>query len=273
MSTGQVRRAGVLGHPISHSKSPALHMAAYAGLGLDWSYEAYDVNIAGLPDFIASLDDSWAGLSLTMPLKEAVIPLLAEVSDQAGELRSVNTVLPGRDLGTWQGVNTDVGGIVSAVREAAPGAVLDHATILGSGATARSAVAALPALGVSSVTICARNAQAAQEVASLARHLGLRADTQSLEPDAQAAKASLLVSTLPGTSADPWADVVKSTGGVLLDASYFPWPTALAQAWRGVAIASGRDMLLWQAVEQVRLMTGLEPDPAAMRAAMERESA
>ena len=88
-----VRRAAVLGSPVAHSLSPVLHRAAYAELGLTgWTYERYEVDESGLASFIGSTDDRWAGLSLTMPLKRAVIPLLDEVSGTAASVEAVNTV-------------------------------------------------------------------------------------------------------------------------------------------------------------------------------------
>jgi shikimate dehydrogenase len=261
-----VHRAAVLGSPIAHSLSPALHRAAYAGLTLPWTYEAIDVDVAHLAGFLAGLDSTWAGLSLTMPLKEAVIPLLSEVDDEARAVRAVNTVLPAAD--GWWGTNTDVPGIVQALLTAGMGGQPDTATILGAGATARSAVAALARLGVREVAVCARREHAAQEVAALASSLGIAASTRDLQPVASVLAADIVISTLPGDAGAPWALLAADAPGALLDASYHPWPTPLAQAWGSPVVASGRDMLLWQAVEQVRLMTGLEPSVELMSAAL-----
>ena len=216
-------RAAVLGSPIDHSLSPALHRAAYASLGLDWTYTAIDMDEARLPGFMAGLDATWAGLSLTMPLKECVIGLLDSVDDEARELLSVNTVVPRH--GGWHGTNTDVHGIVQSVMRA-------------------------------------------ESVARLARRLGLECEIRALDADPACIAADVVVSTLPGEAGRTWAAIASDAEGILLDASYHPWPTPLAAAWHGHAVASGRDMLLWQAVEQVRLMTGVEPDPQVMRAAL-----
>jgi len=256
----------VLGSPISHSLSPALHRAAYRGLGLDWTYDAIEVDEAGLPAFLSGLGTEWAGLSLTMPLKEAVIPLLAEVDPEARSLRSVNTVLPGAR--GWRGTNTDVYGITQSLLERGLDATPRTATILGAGATARSAVAALVRLGARSVVVCARRPEAAFEVVELASRLGLPARSAPLDPDIGLVRADVVISTLPGDAAADWAPLAGSAGGVLLDASYHPWPTPLAASWESGRVASGRDMLLWQAVEQVRLMTGMEPDVALMASAL-----
>lgn len=259
------RRAAVLGSPIAHSLSPALHRAAYAALGLPWSYEAIEVDSAGLPEFLAGLDDTWAGLSLTMPLKESVLPLLVEVDDVARRVGAVNTVLPGPQ--GWRGANTDIAGIVAAVRRARPEAI-HTGSVLGAGATARSAIAALVALGAAEVTVCARRPDAALAVADLARGWGLAASTSDLTPRADVLDVDLVVSTLPGDAAASWATVAGAVPGTLLDSSYHPWPTPLAAAWPRSSVASGRDMLLWQAVEQVSLMTGLTPPVEAMAAAL-----
>ena len=197
------RRAAVIGTPIAHSLSPALHRAAYASLGLNWSYEAIEVDEAGLAGFLAGLDGSWAGLSLTMPLKEEAARLLADVDPTARALRSVNTVLPGES--GWRGTNTDVYGMTQALTRAGLAGRPAAAVVLGAGATARSAVAALAALDVPHVTVCARRAEAATEVAALARELGLTAGIADLTPDAGLIGSPVVVSTLPGAVAAPWA--------------------------------------------------------------------
>jgi shikimate dehydrogenase len=262
----EVRRAAVLGSPITHSLSPALHRAAYRSLGLAWSYDAFDVTQEQLPDFLQGLDDGWAGLSLTMPLKECVIDLLVDVDDAARLIRSVNTVLPAP--GGWRGTNTDVYGITQALRHAGLAGNAQTAVILGAGATARSAVAAVAQLGVSSLTVCARRAEAAEAVARLAAEFGLTCAHAGLEPDATLLRADVVISTLPGDAGSEWAPMADAARGALLDAAYHPWPSPLAAGWGGSVVASGRDMLLWQAVEQVRLMTGLEPSADEMRAAL-----
>ncbi len=260
-----VHHAAVLGSPIVHSLSPVLHRAAYAALGLGWTYDAIEVDAAGLASFLASLDNTWAGLSLTRPLKGVVIPLLSEVEERAMSVGAVNTVIP--SPAGWRGANTDITGVVDAVAR-----VQSHvpatATVLGAGATARSVVAALAELGVTRVTVCARRHQEAVECCALATRLGMSAQAGDLTPQAALVEVDVVASTLPGDVAAPWAAVLSDATGTLLDASYHPWPTPLASAWPTSAIASGRDMLLWQAVEQVRLMTGMEPPVQAMAAAL-----
>jgi shikimate dehydrogenase len=259
-------RAAVLGSPIAHSLSPVIHRAAYRALGLDWSYEALDITPLQLPKFLADLDESWAGLSLTMPLKETAIEHLDEVDELAIRVRAVNTVLPTRRglLGT----NTDVYGMVHALN-AAGLEVCSTATILGAGATARSAVAAAAALGVTSINVCARRPAAALDVCAVAAEFGVTASARDLEPAADLLRADLVISTLPGDIAAHWVPFVGDGVGALQDVSYHPWPTPLAGAWPTKLIASGRDLLLWQAAEQVHLMTGRDAPVLQMRAALD----
>ncbi|MDP1878742.1 MAG: shikimate dehydrogenase [Actinomycetota bacterium] len=266
------RRAGVLGSPIAHSLSPTLHRAAYVSLALDWDYRGYEVDEARLPGFLAGLDATWAGLSLTMPLKESVIGLLDSIDPVAAAVRAVNTVLPAepkrRGTLAWHGTNTDVIGMVESLQRAGLAGRPTTASVIGAGATARSAVAALALLGVTEVTVYARRREAADDVAVVASTLGLAAHAAGPLPDAEALSADVVVAALPGDAGAPWAPLAPAASGALLDVSYHPWPTALASAWGSPVVASGRDLLLWQAVEQVRLMTGRDPDAEAMSAAL-----
>lgn len=260
-----MKRAGVLGSPIAHSLSPALHRAAYAALGLGWTYDPYDVTASELPAFFAELDEEWAGLSLTMPLKSTVIPLLDEVDEVASLIMSVNTVLP-CGIG-WRGTNTDVFGIVRSLATRLTMTPY-HATVLGAGATARSAIAALAELGVREVHVVARRPEAAADLVRLAGSFGLIGHAEAFEPSHGLLARDIVISTLPGSSAEPWAVYAHEAAGTLLDASYHPWPTPLAGAWPSDKVASGRDMLMWQAVRQVELMTGLEAPVEVMAAAL-----
>lgn len=274
-----VRRAAVLGHPIAHSLSPALHRAAYAELGLDWRYDAYDVAEDGLADFLAEMDESWAGLSLTMPLKQAVIPLLDFVAPMAKMVGAVNTVLVSRGGArpTLTGTNTDVAGMVAALREGLGERGVRTAVILGAGATAASALAAVAELGCPTPIVLARSmARAGGAMRAASR---MKIEPQFLVADSRvltaAGRADVVISTLPPRAADPWAAALAESGrevaGVLLDCAYDPRPTALGAAWAaagGVAVA-GERMLLHQAVEQVWLMTGRPGPVEVMSAALD----
>jgi shikimate dehydrogenase len=271
---GAAHRAAVLGSPIAHSLSPALHTAAYAVLGLEsWSYTAHEVTGDELAGFVAGLGPEWAGLSLTMPLKEAAFAVAREVSPMAREVGAVNTLvrLPG---GGWSADNTDVHGMSRALQEAGAGdavATSRHALVLGSGATARSAVASLAELGVERVTFAVRGSARAETVAQ-ARDGGMSVQECGLDEVVSVLpQVSLVVSTLPGGAAP--AGVLDGApdlaGRVLLDVVYAGWPTPLAQAFgkAGGRVVSGFEMLLHQAARQVELMTGHAAPVAAMRAA------
>lgn len=271
LSQRGMRQAAVLGRPIAHSRSPVLHRAAYAALGLDWRYRAIEVDEAGLEAFLDGLDDSWAGLSLTMPLKVAVLGLLDESDDLVQATGAANTVV--LDNGRRIGFNTDVAGMASALEEAGlRPAHAQRAGIVGAGATARSAAAALARLGIPEVDVSARRPEAAAAAAQCARDLGLQARVVDWAEVGQLLRLPVVISTLPGDAAAFLADQLAPgiTPGYLLDVTYHPWPTHLARAWAsaGGVVIGGLAMLLWQAAEQVRLMTG-DPAPVEqMRAAL-----
>jgi len=267
-----VRRAAVVGAPVGHSLSPVLHRAAYVALGLtDWTYEAVECDEAELGPLLAGLDDSWAGLSLTMPLKRTVLPMLDEVSDLALAVGGANTVVlrDGRRLGH----NTDVHGIVTALAEAGltrpdgtPGQVL----IMGAGATACSALAALRQLGAAEATVAVRQAARAAEAVAAGGRLGMTVAVRTLGELDRLPRADLVISTLPAGAADPYADLIAKSVAAVFDVVYAPWPTRLAVAATalGGTVVGGFPMLLHQAVRQVELMTGRADVPVeAMRAA------
>ncbi len=269
-----VRRAAVLGSPIAHSLSPVLHRAAYRALGLDgWDYGRYEVDEAALPGFldrIAGDEVPWAGLSLTMPLKRAVLPLLDTVGAAAASVQAVNTVVLGTD-GRRGGENTDIPGMVAALRERGVERV-ESAAVLGAGATASSALAALAQVCSGPVTVHVRGAARAAEMREWGERLGVEVRTAPWSAAAEAFAAPLVIATTPAGATDELAAAVPAAPGTLFDVLYEPWPTALAAAWsaRGGAVVGGLDLLVHQAVLQVELMTGRSPAPlAAMRAAGE----
>ncbi|MEU7914854.1 shikimate dehydrogenase [Microbispora bryophytorum] len=273
--TATGRRAAVLGSPIAHSLSPVLHRAAYAAMGLaDWRYDAIECAEDGLADLVGGCGPQWAGLSLTMPLKRAVLPLLDTVSDLAVAVGGANTVVF-RD-GARHGENTDVYGIVQALAEAGVPAPAS-AVVLGGGATAASAVAALRETGLAEVTLVVRDPARAGETLRVAEHLGTTVTVRSFGDFDPA--ADLVVSTLPSGAADALAERVAAglpEKAALFDVVYAPWPTPLAAAAgaRGRTVIGGFPMLLHQAARQVELMTGRADVPVeAMRSAGEAEIA
>ena len=259
------RQAAVLGSPISHSLSPVLHNAAYRALGLDWNYSRHEVTVHDFPAFIDGLDSSWAGVSLTMPLKEIAFTVSNKVSETARLSGSINTLLFGDEI---VADNTDVYGIVAALAESGCDRALT-ATIIGSGATARSAIVALAQLGVQDLTILARNPQSTQECFELAHILGIDT-TRSATDGKQLVRKDVVISTTPRGVADAFVSDCTSSGGTLLDVAYYPWPSEIAGHWSdlGGTSVSGHLMLLHQAAKQVTLMTGLEAPVEEMRSAL-----
>lgn len=243
----------MIGSPVSHSLSPVMHRAAYDRLGLDWTYDAMEVVEAGLAGFLDGLDPSWRGLSLTMPLKRAVLPLLDTVSPTAAQVGAANTVV--LDDGRRCGDNTDVPGMVAALVEQDVTGVRS-AAVLGTGATAASAVCALARLGVREVVLRGRDHTAASALARTAAALGISAAVTTLE--STAAPVDLLVSTLPGSAFSDAAGALVEAAAVVLDVSYDPWPSRLLRlaAATGVQTVSGLDLLAHQAALQVEAMTG-----------------
>ena len=274
------RRAAVLGSPVRHSLSPLLHRTAYDLLGLSgWRYDAYDVDAAGLAGFLDGLDGSWAGLSLTMPLKSAVLSLLDRSSELVRAVGGANTVLLHPD--GRRGENTDVPGLVAALREHGVAGIdgVGWACVLGGGATAAAGLAALRELGETAPTVLVRDARTTRGLREAARRLGVqpRVDEWSDVGVEAVAQAELVVSTTPPGSTDALAQRLPDrVAGTLFDVVYDPWPTALAAAWRdrGGEVIGGLDLLVHQAALQVALMTGKALDvPAlvpALRAAGEQ---
>lgn len=295
-------RLAVLGSPIAHSKSPLLHAAAHEALGLvDRRYERVELREGELAGFLATRGEGWRGLSVTMPLKSEALAAVDEASELARLTGAVNTIVfetpePGSRM---LGDNTDVAGIVEGIRAAGLDAP-ERADLLGAGATAKSALAALRELGAREVRIVARSPERSAEALGLARLLGLEASfcsldawsaggpggagEQPLDERAESAVPELVLSTLPVDAArDLEPDERIVDGSALFDVVYIPWPSPLAERWlaAGRPVVPGSEMLLFQAVEQARRFAGIpattdagEPWPerprveAAMRAAL-----
>ena len=269
--TAGKRRAAVLGSTIAHSLSPVLHRAAYQELGLkDWSYDRFEVDEEALPGFLADLGPEWAGLSLTMPLKRAVIPLLDSISDTAASVEAVNTVVF-TEGGQRVGDNTDIPGMIAALRERGVEEV-DSAAILGAGATASSALAALARICTGPVVAYVRSETRAAEMRRWGERLDVDVRTADWADADRALRAPLVIATTPAGTTDALAAAVPERPATLFDVLYDPWPTALAARWSayGGAVVSGLDLLVHQAVLQVEQMTGRAPAPLdAMRKAGE----
>ncbi|HSF35918.1 MAG TPA: shikimate dehydrogenase [Nocardioides sp.] len=272
------RRCGVLGDPIAHSLSPVLHRAAYAELGLDWTYDAHRVASGGLGEFVAGLGEEWRGLSLTMPLKREALALVDRLSDRARLAGAVNTVVL-EDDGTRSGDNTDLPGAVAAIRERTT-SPLATAAILGGGATATSVGLALADLGVTSIVLAVREeARAAETLTALRSHPSapevlvepITGGRWSERPDPAAVGSTVdvVVSTIPAVAQTPELVAACADVPVVFDVLYDPWPTPLAASADGRVLVGGLDLLVHQAALQVELFTGLPAPLAVMRDAGE----
>ena len=267
-----VRRAAVLGSPIKHSLSPVLHGAAYQALDLNgWHYDKIECDEPGLPRLVDGMGPEWVGLSLTMPLKRVALTVADEVSPLAQAVGAANTlVFPAAGpAGGRQAHNTDVAGMVSALREAGLTRI-EQAVILGAGGTAQSSLAAVRELGDPSPIVLVRNLARTGELRETAERLGMRptiSDGLLIEP---LPAANLVISTLPVGAADPLSANRWKPGTMVLDVVYAPWPTLFAGSAlaAGCPVVSGLTVLLHQAVAQVELMTGHPGPVEAMRTAL-----
>ncbi|MEU8301002.1 shikimate dehydrogenase [Micromonospora sp. NPDC048909] len=266
----QRRRAAVLGKPIAHSLSPVIHNAGYAAAGLTgWSYTRIECAESELPGLVAGLGPEWAGLSVTMPGKEAALAVADAASPVATAVGAANTLVRRPD-GSWYADNTDVAGMVDVLTAAGvrPGVTV---TVLGAGGTARAALAAAAQLEARTVTVVARRTAAVDELRPVARVLGLPMAGAPWVDAAELCRADVVVSTVPKGVADPFAGTVGwRPETVLFDALYDPWPTPLAAAAQaaGCRIVSGLDLLLAQAVGQFEQFTGVRAPCEAMAAAL-----
>ena len=260
-------KCGVLGDPIAHSLSPALHRAAYAACGLDWSYDAYQVPAGGLAAFVDGLDDGWRGLSVTAPLKREAAERADAVSDVVTRAGVANTLV--LEAGRWLADNTDVPGAEHAVRERWSGAVT-AATILGGGATAASTGLALADLGARTVRLLVRDpARAAGAVAALGRHPAApHVEVASLHDDEVVGE--VVVSTIPAAAQTATVVARCADVPVVFEVVYHPWPTPLAgSVGPDRVLVTGLDLLVHQAALQFELFSGLVAHPdvlPAMRA-------
>ncbi|NNC10599.1 shikimate dehydrogenase [Planctomonas sp. JC2975] len=275
------RGLAVLGSPIAHSQSPALHAAAYRELGLPWSYDRAEVTPATLGDYVQSRPDDWRGLSLTMPLKQSVLPLVSSMDEIARLTGAANTILFDTDASgrrELRGFNTDVIGIVRALT-AAGTSNARSVLVWGGGATAASAVVAAAELGADVVTVQVREPARAEQLIGLGHAVGLRVEIRSFQ-DEVSERPDLVISTLPGSAgADGGANrIVRGKGTaraaadgiLLLDVAYDPWPTEVVKVWdaRGGAmgrtashnVLSGLAMLVHQALLQVRIFVTGDPE-------------
>jgi shikimate dehydrogenase len=266
-------RCAVLGDPIDHSLSPAIHRAAYDALGLAWEYDAVLVGSGHLATFLDGLDPAeWRGLSLTMPLKREAVPLLGSHDEWVAATGACNTVLLEPDGGR-HGLNTDVTGALMVLGD--HDGPLDRAVVLGGGATATSLLLALVERGLRTATLVVRDpGRAAETVHAVTAHRsGPSVDVRTFDDVTSATlEADVLVSTVPASAQLPELLAAVAEIPLVFEVVYEPWPTPLAAAAErsGRTVLSGLDLLVAQAINQVVAMTGRHDAPAgAMRRAAE----
>jgi shikimate dehydrogenase len=260
-------RAAVLGKPIAHSLSPVIHNAGYAASGLDsWTYTAIECAEDELAGLLETLGPEWAGVSLTMPLKEAGLEAATQASEAATAVGAANTLV--RKPDGWRAENTDITGMVAALQEAGVTKPASMA-ILGAGGTARAALGAAAQLAVRRVMLFARRPEVAAELNPVAEKLGLSVSFTSFSGAARVAMHDVVISTVPKGVADDLT-VAWRPQTVVLDVVYDPWPTTLAASAEraGCRIVSGLDLLLEQALGQFQIFTGVPAPRAAMREAL-----
>lgn len=242
-------KAAVLGSPISHSLSPTLHNAAYKWLGIDGEYGAFEVREDELVDFIARCDSSYVGFSLTMPLKEVIFDVATKVDAHAGKIHSGNTLIrQGRE---WFATSTDRTGFLSLLNSHKLASVSSVA-VFGAGGTARAALGALDRDGIA-ISVFRRNPERDYHLkrcidrAALTIHDWRSADISTFD---------LVINTVPGSATSELLSDGVISAPPLIDVIYNPWPTALAARWRSAVVISGVELLIWQGIDQIELMTG-----------------
>ena len=272
MISAHTRVAAVIGSPVRHSLSPALHNAGFAATAVDWVYTAFEVEAGGAR---AALDAmrifGLGGLSVTMPHKEDAAELVDELDAAAAALHSVNTVVPIGD-GRLKGYSTDGAGFMASLAAHSVDVEGKRVCVLGAGGAARAIVDALGRAGAIAITVVNRSPERAAVAAALAEGVGAVG-----EPDAIADCDILVNATSIGMGSDelPCDPQLLHAGQVVADIVYHPRATALLTVARdrGARTVEGLGMLVHQAVVQQQLWTGCSPDPAVMWAAAERELA
>ena len=276
--TGSTRLAGVIGDPVRHSLSPALHNAAFARLGLDWTYVAFEIAAGRAADALAAMRVLGVeGLSVTMPHKRDAAAACDELSPAAELLGAVNCVR--RDGDRLIGENTDGAGFLRSLRvQAGLEPVGRHAVVIGAGGAARAAIVALVSEGAS-VTIVNRSVDAAVRAAELGARAGATAGVSAISQSmvggpGAVSDADLVINATPlGMSAGdplPIDTTLLRRDHVVVDFIYQPAVTPLLEAAAevGAATLNGTGMLLYQAAEQFKMWTGRDAPIAAMAAAV-----
>jgi len=252
-----VIRGAVLGSPISHSLSPALHRAAFESIGIAGSYEAIDVPSGTLQQFFLAHESDFDYFSLTMPLKEEAHLLNVTCDKLSLRIGSINTLY--KREGRWFGTSTDGSGFLAAL--AAQGySTISHALILGAGGTARAVAGALDG-NVETLTVMGRTSTRKDALESCVEKSTFNYLPWISDPEINS--YDLIINTTPAGAADLLAENLPlQVTGLLFDVIYKPWPTVLASAWsdRSGKVINGKELLLWQGLDQLSLVLSQEID-------------
>lgn len=268
---GATRLAAVIGSPVRHSLSPALHNAAFAATGLNWAYVAFEVAPGQAPEALAAMRTlGLGGLSVTMPHKAAVAAAVDRLTPAAAALGAVNCVVP-RDGELW-GYNTDGEGFVDALEAEASFSVAGRsAAVVGAGGAARAVIVALVNAGAAAVTVVNRTPERAVAAAALGGGVavaGTAEDIARCELVVNATSVGMGSSVVGASARDlPFDPALVAPGQLVVDLVYQPLETPLmvAAAARGAAVCGGVGMLLHQAARAFELWTGVAAPVAAMR--------
>ena len=266
---GSTRTVGIIGWPVSHSLSPAIHNAAFAALGLDWTYVPLPVHPLHLFAALTGLGAmGFAGANVTMPHKAAVADLIDDLSEDARRLHAVNTIVS--DGERLRGENTDAPGFERFLRmDAGVDPSGRAALILGAGGAGRACALALARLGVASITVAAREPARVADVAAAVEDLD--ADVRAVVfDDAMTVRADLIVNATPlGTRHETVPVPVLGPGTVVVDLLYQPSVTPLLNRARaeGASAFGGLGLLLHQAALSFEIWTGQQPPLDVMSAA------
>ena len=269
----QRRLAALIGTPVEHSLSPAIHQAAFDAAGVGWDYAAFDVAAGRAADAIVAMRVlGLAGMSVTMPHKHDVAGAVDRLDPAAEALRSVNTVSwDGDDL---VGSSTDGAGFVASLAEAGVEVSGARIAVLGAGGAARSVIDALGRAGASSIVVINRTPERAQSAAALApmAAVGRVDDISRADIVVNASSVGMGIDAASATAADlPCAVELLDPSQVVADLVYHPLQTAwlVEAAQVGARTVDGLGMLIHQAALQQQTWLGRLPDVGVMRRAAE----
>ncbi len=263
--------AVLIGSPVAHSLSPAIHRAAFAAAGVDWSYAALDVADGRGAEAVEAMRLlGLAGMSVTMPHKTAVADAVDRLEPAARSLRSVNTV--SWDGDELVGSSTDGAGFIASLAEVGIDVADARIAVIGAGGAARSVIDALGRAGTNDITVLNRSHDAAERAAQLATAASVGIVSDVTRADIVVNATSVGMGVVPAGAGDddlPCDPVLLRPEQVVVDLVYHPLRTAWLTAAHevGARTVDGLGMLIHQAALQQEHWLGVLPDVAVMRAA------